>query len=123
MKKIPYSRQSIDQDDIDAVCDVLRSDLITQGPKVEEFEKALCSYTGAKYAVAVSSGTAALHLSCLSAGIRCGDEVITSPLSFPASANCVLYCKGRPEFSDIDEDTGNIDPSEIKKKSIRKQGH
>lgn len=113
---IPYGRQAIDKEDIKAVVEVLKSDWVTTGPKVAEFEAALCKYTGAKYAVAVSSGTAALHLACLAAEIKQGDEVITSPITFVASANCVLYCKGKPIFADIQEDTANIDPLEIRKK-------
>lgn len=116
MKFIPYGRQSIDNKDIEEVVKVLRSDWITQGPKIKEFEEALCKYTGAKYAVAVSSGTAALHLACLAAGIEKGDEVITSPITFVASANCILYCGGKPIFTDIQKVTANIDPDEIRKK-------
>jgi len=111
---IPYGHHWLDEEDIQAVVDVLRSNWITQGPKIEEFEKALASYCGAKYAVAVSSGTAALHLACLAAGIKTGDEVITSPITFVASANCVLYCGGRPVFADVQPDTINIDPKKIK---------
>ena len=113
---IPYGRQFIDEDDIKAVINVLKSDWLTQGPVIEQFERSLADYCGAKYAVAVSSGTAALHLSCLAAGIRHGDEAITSPITFVASANCVLYCGGSPVFADIDKNTYNIDPYEIKKK-------
>ncbi|MCK4809385.1 MAG: UDP-4-amino-4,6-dideoxy-N-acetyl-beta-L-altrosamine transaminase [Candidatus Omnitrophica bacterium] len=120
MKPIPYSHQSIDSEDIKEVVKVLKSDWLTQGPKIKEFEDALCKYTGAKYAVVVSSGTAALHIACLTAGIKKGDEVITSPITFVASANCVLYCQGKPIFADIREDTINIDPEEIKKKVTKK---
>ena len=115
-RKISYGRQTITQDDIKAVMDVLRSDWLSQGPKISEFEEALCRYTGAKYAVAVSNGTAALHTACLAAGVAPGDEVITSPLTFLASANCVVYCGGTPVFADIQEETVNIDPGEIQKK-------
>ena len=115
-KKIPYAKQYIDEDDIRAVVEVLRSDWITQGPRIKEFEDVLCAYTGAKYAVAVSNGTAALHIACLAAGIKEGDEVITSPMTFAASANCVLYCGGRPVFADIEGDTANIDLNEIRSK-------
>jgi UDP-4-amino-4,6-dideoxy-N-acetyl-beta-L-altrosamine transaminase len=118
--KIPYSRQWISAGDIEACADVLRSDFITQGTKVHNFEKALASYCDARYAIAVSSGTAALHLACIAAGIRPGDEVITSPISFAASANCVLYCGGRPTFADVQEDTANIDPREIEKKITKR---
>jgi len=119
-KYIPYGRQDISGDDIVAIPDVLRSDFITQGPKIKEFEDALCKYTGAKYAVAVSSGTAALHVACLAAGFKKGGEVITSPITFVASANCVVYCGGKPIFADIQSDTINIDPEEIRKKVNRK---
>jgi len=115
-EKISYGRQTITQDDIKAVTDVLRSDWLSQGPKIREFEEALCRYTGAKYAVAVTNGTAALHTACLAAGIGPGDEVITSPVTFLASANFVVYCGGTPVFADIDEKTVNIDPAEIEKK-------
>ena len=87
---IQYGRQSIDEDDIQAVVDVLRGDFLTTGPAVKEFEKAVCEYTGAKYAVAIANGTAALHAACFAAGISEGDEVITTPITFAASANCVL---------------------------------
>lgn len=117
---IPYGKQHINEDDIRAVTEVLRSDWLTQGPKVEEFEKAMAQYCGAKYAVVVSSGTAALHLACLVAGIKQGNEAITSPITFIASANCILYCGGKPVFADIDKDTYNIDPAEIKKKITKK---
>lgn len=113
---IPYGRQWIDEDDIQAVVEVLRSDYLTTGPKIEEFEQMVADYVGAKYAVAVSNGTAALHVACLSAGIEPGDEVITTPITFAASANCVLYCGGKPIFADIDPKTYNIDPSDIRKK-------
>jgi UDP-4-amino-4,6-dideoxy-N-acetyl-beta-L-altrosamine transaminase len=112
---IPYGRHWIDDEDIEAVVKTLRSDYLTQGPKVKEFENALCNYTGATYAVSVSNGTAALHLACLAAGIKPNCEVITSPISFVASANCIVYCGGRPVFADILEDTYNINPDEIRK--------
>lgn len=113
---IPYGRQSIDEEDIQAVVDVLRSDYLTTGPKVAEFERKVADYVGAKYAVAVSNGTAALHIACLAAGIGQGDEVITTPITFAASANCVMYCGGKPIFADIDADTYNISPKEIEHK-------
>ncbi|MFA6078157.1 MAG: UDP-4-amino-4,6-dideoxy-N-acetyl-beta-L-altrosamine transaminase [Candidatus Omnitrophota bacterium] len=116
---ISYGHQYIDRDDIDAVIKVLKSDYLTQGPSIPEFEDMLCRYTGARYAVAVSSGTAALHISCLAAGLRSGDEAITSPVTFTASANCVLYCGAIPIFADIQSDTVNIDPEEIEKKISR----
>ena len=120
MKTIPYGHQWIDRDDIRAVEVTLGSDWLTQGPKVGEFEQAICDYTGARYAVAVSSGTAALHLACLAAGIKQGDEVITTPLTFLATANSILYCGGKPVFADIQKDTINISPEEIKKKLTRR---
>ncbi len=116
---IPYGRQSIDASDKKAVEKVLGSDWITQGPKIKEFEDSLCRYTGARYAVSVSSGTAALHLACLAAGIRAGDEVIISPLTFIASANCVLYCGGKPVFADVRKNGADIDPHEIAAKITR----
>jgi dTDP-4-amino-4,6-dideoxygalactose transaminase len=112
---IPYGRQWIEEDDIEAVVETLRSDYLTTGPKIEEFEQAVVSYTGAKYAVAVASGTAALHVACLAAGITKGDEVITSPITFAASSNCVLYCGGKTVFADIEMDSYNINPLEIEK--------
>lgn len=120
MKTIPYGHQWIIEEDIKEVVKVLKSDWITQGPKVKGFEDALCRYTGVKYAVVVSSGTAALHIACLAAGIKSGDEAITSPITFVASANCILYCGGKPVFADIQEDTVNIDPEEIKKKITKR---
>ena len=113
--KLYYGRQWIDQDDIQSVCDTLSSDFITCGPKVDEMERELCNYTGAKYTVAVSNGTAALHCACIAAGIKAGDEVITTPLTFAASANCALYCGATPVFADIDPETYNIDPESIRK--------
>ena len=113
---IPYGRQSIDDADIEAVVKVLKSDYLTTGPAVEAFEKKVADYVGAKYAVAVSNGTAALHVACLAAGIGEGDEVITTPITFAASANCVLYCGGTPVFADIDPDTYNISPEELESK-------
>jgi UDP-4-amino-4,6-dideoxy-N-acetyl-beta-L-altrosamine transaminase len=113
---IPYGRQYIDDEDIQAVIEVLRSDWLTQGPKVKEFEETLAQYCGAQYAVAVSSGTAALHLAYRAAGICEGDEVITTPITFAASANAVAFCGGKPVFADIDEKTFNIDVREIERK-------
>lgn len=115
-KKIFYGRQWIDEDDVQAVREVLLSDYLTCGPKVAEMEKVFCRYTGAKYAVAVSNGTAALHCACIAAGIGEGDEVITTPLTFAASANCALYCGARPVFADIDPLTYNIDPESVRAK-------
>ena len=112
--KIYYGRQWVDEDDVAAVAETLRGNLITCGPKVQELEKELAAYTGAKYAVAVSNGTAALHCACLAAGIKEGDEVITTPLTFAASANCALYVGARPVFADINPETYNIDPKSIR---------
>ena len=113
---LPYGHQWIDEEDIASVIEVLRSDWITQGPKVDEFERKVAEYCGAKYAVAVSSGTAALHAACSVAGISKGDEAIVTPITFAATANAVVYCGGRPVFADIREDTLNIDAEEIRKK-------
>lgn len=112
--KIYYGRQWIDDEDVEAVDEVLRSDYITCGPKVDELERSLCDFTGAKYAVAVNSGTSALHCACIAAGIGPGDEVITTPITFAASANCVLYCGAAPVFADINPETYNIDPESIR---------
>ena len=112
-KKIGYGHQYIDDADIKAVVDVLNSDYLTCGPKIAEAEKKLCDITGAKHAVLVSNGTAALHAMCFAAGIGPGDEVITTPITFAASANCVLYCGAKPVFADIDPETYNIDPDSI----------
>lgn len=112
--KIFYGHQCLDEADYQAVLDVLKSDYLTCGPKIDELERRLCEITGAKYAVAVSNGTAALHIACLAAGIGEGDEVITTPITFAASANCALYCGARPVFADIDERTYNIDPESVR---------
>ena len=117
---IPYGRHWIDENDTQAVVEVLRSDRITQGPKVEEFEMALSEYCGVRYAVAVNSGTSALHIACLAAGVKTGDEVITSPITFVASANCAVYCSATPIFSDIDIKTYNLSPENIRKKITKK---
>lgn len=113
VKLIPYGHQWVDEGDIKEVVKVLKSDWLTQGPKVEEFEIAIAKYCGAKYAVAVSSGTAALHSAFLAAGIKPGDEVITTPLTFAATANAIVYCGGKPVFADIKTDTLNINPELI----------
>lgn len=112
---ISYGKQFIDEDDIKAVVNALKSDCLTGGPEIVELEKRLCEVTGAKYAVAVSNGTAALHLAALTAGFAEGDEVIVSPITFAASANCVLYCGAKPVFADINPETYNIDPACIRK--------
>lgn len=110
---IPYGRQQIDEEDILAVVDVLRSDFLTTGPAVGLFERALCQYTGAKHAVVVNSGTAALHAAYFAAGLQPGDEIITSPLTFAATANAALYLGAKVRFVDVEPDTGNIDPERI----------
>ena len=115
-EKIGYGRQWIDEDDMEAVVSVLKSDVLTCGPKIAQLEQELASYTGANYAVAVSNGTAALHCACMAAGIGPRDEVITTPLTFAASSNCVLYCGARPVFADINPETYNIDPDDIEAK-------
>lgn len=112
---IPYGRQTIEEDDIQAVVEVLRSDWLTTGPMVERFERALAERVGARYAVVFSSGTAALHGAYFAAGVGPGDEVITSPLTFAATANAALYLGARPVFADVQEDTGNIDPVQVRR--------
>lgn len=111
--KIYYGHQYIDDADVEAVVDVLRNHDLTCGPKIKELEDKLCSLTGAKYGVVCSNGTAALHISCLAAGVGEGDEVITTPITFAASANCALYCGAKPVFADIDPETYNIDPQKV----------
>src|SRR3989344_2185082 len=120
MKTIPYGHQQIDKSDIASVVRVLKSDWITQGPAVEQFEQAIARYCKVKYAVAFSSGTAALHGAYAAAGIGPGDEVITTPMTFAATANAIVYCGGEPVFADIQEDTLNINPEEIKKKITKR---
>lgn len=114
-KQLPYGRQWIDEDDIAAVVEILRGKMLTQGPVVAEFERALADYCGAKYAVAVNSGTSALHIASLAAGIKEGDIGITSPITFVASANCIAYCGGIPKFADINPNTVNIDVDVLEK--------
>lgn len=111
---IYYGHQFIDNDDIHAVVEVLQSDYLTCGPAVKRLEQKLCEITGAKFAVAVSNGTAALHAACYAADIGSGDEVITTPMTFAASANCVIYMGAKPVFADINSDTYNIDPNSIR---------
>ena len=108
-----YGHQYIDEADIQAVEEVMKSDYLTCGPKIGELEKKLCDVTGAKYAVVCANGTAALHIAALCAGVGEGDEVITTPITFAASANCALYCGARPVFADIDPETYNIDPAKV----------
>jgi perosamine synthetase len=112
---LSYGRQWITDEDIEAVVAVLKSPFLTQGPKIQEFERKVADHVGAKYAVAFSNGTAALHGACFAAGIGEGDEVITTPITFAATSNAVLYCGGKPVFADIDDRTYNIDPKEIRK--------
>lgn len=118
--KIYYGKQWVEQDDVDEVAKTLLSPYITCGPKVEELERILCEKTTAKHAVAVSNGTAALHIACMAIGIQPGDEVIVSAITFAASANCVLYCGGTPVFADIRPDTYNIDVEDVKRKITAK---
>ncbi|WP_202947529.1 UDP-4-amino-4,6-dideoxy-N-acetyl-beta-L-altrosamine transaminase [Nostoc punctiforme] len=121
---IPYGRQDINQEDIDAVIEVLRSDWITQGPAIERFEQAVANYCGAKYAVAVSSATAALHIACLATDLEQGDILWTSPNTFVASANCGLYCGAKVDFVDINPNTYNLSVNELESKlaEAEKQG-
>ena len=114
MKPIPYGRQHITTEDVEAVVEVLKADFLTQGPKISEFENAFADYTGAKHAVAVSNGTAALHLCAKALGVGPGQKVITSPITFAASANCVRYCGGEVVFADIDPDTYLVDFNAVK---------
>lgn len=114
-KKYPYGKQLLDFKDYWNVLSTLTSPFLTCGPKVSEFEQAICDYTGAKYCVAVSSGTAGLHLAMLAIGVKQGDEVITSPMTFLASANCILYTGGTVKFADTEPETANINPDEIEK--------
>ncbi|EOQ98125.1 UDP-4-keto-6-deoxy-N-acetylglucosamine 4-aminotransferase [Leptospira wolbachii serovar Codice str. CDC] len=119
MKQIPYGRHSINQSDIDSVLDVLNSDFLTQGPQVAAFEKAVCEYVSCKYAVAVNSATSALHLACLALGVKEGDFVWTSPISFVASSNCALYCGADVDFVDIDPISYNMSVDSLREKLIR----
>ncbi|MEB3295258.1 MAG: UDP-4-amino-4,6-dideoxy-N-acetyl-beta-L-altrosamine transaminase [Synechococcales bacterium] len=113
---IPYGRQSVNQADIDAVLAVLQSDWLTQGPMIPQFEQAIAEYCGAKYAIAVSSATAALHLACLALGLGAGDILWTSPNTFVASANCARYCGAMVDFVDIDPDSYNLSPRKLRHK-------
>ena len=117
---LPYGHQSVDEDDIQAVVETLRSDWITTGPKVAEFEEALADRVGSRYAVSFSSGTAALHGAAFAAGLGPGDEAITTPMTFCATANCILYRGANPVFADISPDTMNIDPEEIARRITSK---
>lgn len=115
---IPYGKQEITQQDIDAVVDVLHSDFLTQGPQVPVFEKSLTDFTGAKHALAVNSATSALHIACLALGLGDGDVLWTTPITFVASANCGLYCGSKVDFVDIDPTTYNLCPTKLEKKLI-----
>jgi UDP-4-amino-4,6-dideoxy-N-acetyl-beta-L-altrosamine transaminase len=114
MKPIPYGRQHITDEDIQAVIDVLKSDFLTQGPEIAEFEKAFAEYIGCKYAVAISNGTAALHLSAIALNTQPGDKIITTPITFAATANCVRYCAGEVIFADIDPNTYLLDINRVR---------
>tara|TARA_R110002096_G_scaffold229836_1_gene419455 strand:- start:12565 stop:13743 length:1179 start_codon:yes stop_codon:yes gene_type:complete len=114
MKAIPYGRQNITEDDIQSVIKTLKSDYLTQGPKIAEFESAFANYVDSKFAVAVSNGTGALHLCALALGVKEGDKVITTPITFAASANCVRYCGGEIVFSDIDPETYLLDIDKVR---------
>lgn len=114
-EQLPYGRQWIDEDDIAAVVEVLRGDWLTQGPIVEQFEKALAEYCEAKYAVAVNSATSGLHIAALAAGVEKGDVGITTPITFVASANCIAYCGGTPRFADVNPETINLDADALEK--------
>lgn len=116
---IPYGKQDINQQDIDGVIDVLKSDFLTQGPKVPEFENALTAHTGARYALAVNSATSALHIACLALELGEGDWLWTSPITFVASANCGLYCGAKVDFVDIDPATYNLCPKKLEEKLIQ----
>lgn len=113
---IPYGRHFVDEDDVRAVIEVLHYGALTQGPKVEQFERAVAEYVGSRYAVAVSSGTAALHLACMAADVGKGHNIVTSPNTFVASANCALYVGANPKFADINPETLNLDPTALKHK-------
>jgi len=112
---IPYGKQNITQEDIESVIDVLKSDYLTQGPRIKDFEEQFAQYVGSKFAVAVANGTAALHLCTLALGVKKGEKVITTPITFAASANCVRYCDGEVIFSDIDPSTYLIDVDSVRK--------
>lgn len=119
MKHLSYGGQCLDEEDVKAVLEAVRNKHLTQGPTIAEFEEKLASACGARYAVAVNSGTSALHIACLAAGVGEGDEVITSPITFVASANCAFYCGAKPVFADIISETALIDPIEVAKKMNR----
>lgn len=114
MKSIPYGRQNITEEDIRAVIETLQSDYLTQGPRIAEFEENFANYVGSKFAVALANGTAALHLCAIALGIKEGDKVITTPITFAASANCIRYCGGEVVFSDIDPETYLLDVNKVR---------
>jgi UDP-4-amino-4,6-dideoxy-N-acetyl-beta-L-altrosamine transaminase len=114
MKAIPYGRQNITDEDIKVVVETLKSDYLTQGPKIAEFEEGFAKYIGSRYAVALANGTAALHLCAMSLGVKDGDKVITTPITFAASANCIRYCGGEVVFSDIDPETYLLDINKVR---------
>src|SRR5690606_28022121 len=113
-KVIPYGRQNITEEDIQVVIEALKSDYLTQGPKIKEFEDNFAQYVGAKYAVALANGTAALHLCAMALDVSPGDKVVTTPITFAASANCVRYCGGEVVFGDIDPETYLLDINSVK---------
>jgi UDP-4-amino-4,6-dideoxy-N-acetyl-beta-L-altrosamine transaminase len=115
MKAIPYGKQNITQTDLDAVCETLKSEYLTQGPKIKEFEDAFAKYIGSKFAVALANGTAALHLCAMALNVKPGDKVITTPITFAASANCVRYCGGEVVFADINKETYLLDIHAVEK--------
>jgi dTDP-4-amino-4,6-dideoxygalactose transaminase len=120
MKYIPYGHQWIDEEDIEEVVEVLKSDWITTGPKIAEFENSLCGYICTKYAVAVNSGTSALDIAVQTLNLPEGSEVITTPFTFVGSSNAILYNNLKPVFADIEKETRNINPNEIRKKITKK---
>src|SRR5258708_10163976 len=117
---LPYGRQSLDDADVQAVVEVLKSDWLTTGPKIAEFEERFAEWVGARHAVSFSSGTAALHGAAFAAGLGHGDEAITTPMTFCATANCILYQGAMPVFADVSADTLNLDPNEVSKKTSSK---
>jgi UDP-4-amino-4,6-dideoxy-N-acetyl-beta-L-altrosamine transaminase len=119
MTKIPYGRQDINEADINAVVEVLRSDFLTQGPVVPRFERAVAEYSGVEHALAMNSATSALHIACLALGLGPGDWLWTSPITFVASANCALYCGAQVDFIDIDKHTYNISPQALERKLVQ----
>ena len=116
---IPYGRQDVSEEDITSVVKALKSDFLTQGPLVPEFEKKISEFCGAEFAVATNSATSALHIACLSLGVGTGDMVWTSAITFVASANCALYCGAKVDFVDIDPVSYNLCPKALKKKLIQ----